>query len=160
MICNSSWVRRINTASISKEINPHLSCRVTKTKDLVKRDIYLSNMKRCLEYVVNNCIECIQVDKKRVKWEDFLNPIPKEDMPLWTYRIDFNGPLRTTDKNYNHIFTVIDAFMRFACLYPVEYTASHDAIQKSKQQQAIFWNSVSHIQPRCCFYIQRIPKLL
>ena len=76
---------------------------ITKTEDL-KRDYYFPNLKKCVETVVNNCIECILVNKKRGKAEGFLNPIPKEDTPLLTYLIDFLGPLPITNKNYNHIF--------------------------------------------------------
>ena len=51
---------------------------ITKTDDLVKRDYYFPNLKKCVETVVNNCIECISVNKKRGKAEGFLNPIPKK----------------------------------------------------------------------------------
>ena len=54
-----------------------------------------------------HCIECILVNRKRGKQEGYLHPIPKEDLPLTTYHIDFIGPLSTTNKNYNHIFTVV-----------------------------------------------------
>ena len=60
-------------------------------------------------------------------------------MPLSTY-IDFLGPLpiRTINTNYNHIFSVIDAFSKFVWLYPVKSTTAHDALQKLKQQQTVF----------------------
>ena len=113
---------------------------VAKTEDLVKRDYYFPNLKKCVETVVKNCIECILVNKKRGKGEGLLNPIPKEDMPLSTYHIDFLGPLPTTNKKYNHIFSVIDAFSKFVWLYPVKSTTTQDALQKLQQQQAIFGN--------------------
>ncbi|GFU83203.1 hypothetical protein TNCV_3738141 [Trichonephila clavipes] len=56
----------------------------TKTEELVKRDYYLPNMRRCIENVIKNCVECILVNKKRGKGEGFLNPIPKEDLPFTT----------------------------------------------------------------------------
>ena len=46
----------------------------------------------------------------------------------------------TTKKKYNHIFSVIDAFSKFVWLYPVKSTTILDALQKLKQQQAIFGN--------------------
>ncbi|GFW28190.1 transposon Tf2-9 polyprotein [Trichonephila clavipes] len=49
----------------------------TKTEELVKRDYYFPNMRRCIENVIKNCVECILVNKKRGKGEGFLNPIPK-----------------------------------------------------------------------------------
>ncbi|GBN06707.1 hypothetical protein AVEN_228860-1 [Araneus ventricosus] len=36
-------------------------------------------MKKCVENVISNCIECILVNKKREKGEGFLNPLPKEN---------------------------------------------------------------------------------
>ena len=106
-------------------------------EDLVKRDYYFPNIKKCVETVGNNCIQCILVNKHREKAEGFLNLIPK-DRSLSTYHIDFLGPLPTTNENYNHIFSVIDAFSKFVWLYPVKSTTAHDALQKLKQQQTVF----------------------
>ncbi|GFW97600.1 transposon Tf2-11 polyprotein [Trichonephila clavipes] len=89
----------------------------TKTEELVKRDYYFPNMRRRL-----------------------LNPIPKEDLPLSTYHVDFIGPLPTTNKNYNHIFTVIDAFTKFTWLYPTKSTTAQEAIERLKLQQKTFGN--------------------
>ncbi|GFW08235.1 hypothetical protein TNCV_956661 [Trichonephila clavipes] len=74
------------------------------------------------------------------KGEGFLNPIPKEDLPLSTYHVDFIGPLPTTNKNYNHIFTVIDAFTKFTWLYPTKSTTAQEAIERLKLQQKTFGN--------------------
>ncbi|GFX70452.1 transposon Tf2-11 polyprotein [Trichonephila clavipes] len=95
----------------------------TKTEELVKRDYYFPNMRRCIENVIKNFVECILVNKKRGKGEGFLNPIPKEDLPLSTYHVDFIGPLPTTNKNYNHIFSVIDAFTKFTSKEFEDYCA-------------------------------------
>ncbi|GFX94851.1 transposon Tf2-8 polyprotein [Trichonephila clavipes] len=110
----------------------------TKTEELVKRDYYFPNMRRCIENV-KNCVECILVNKKRGKGEGFLNPIPK-DLPLSTYQGDFIGPLPTTNKNYNHLFTVIDAFTKFTWLYPTKSTTAQEAIERLKLQQKTFGN--------------------
>ncbi|GFX29131.1 hypothetical protein TNCV_3216661 [Trichonephila clavipes] len=72
--------------------------------------------------------------------EGFLNPIPKEDLPLSTYHVDFIGPLPATNKNYNHIFTVIDAFTKFTWLYPTKSTTAQEAIERLKLQQKTFGN--------------------
>ncbi|GFT13271.1 transposon Tf2-6 polyprotein [Trichonephila clavipes] len=72
--------------------------------------------------------------------EGFLNPIPKEDLPLSTYHVDFIGPLPTTNKNYNHIFTVIDAFTKFTWLYPTKSTTAQEVIERLKLQQKTFGN--------------------
>ncbi|GFX60904.1 retrovirus-related Pol polyprotein from transposon 17.6 [Trichonephila clavipes] len=96
--------------------------------------------KVCIENVIKNCVECILVNKKRRKGEGFLNPIPKEDLPLSTYHVDFIGPLPRTNKNYNHIFTVIDAFTKFTWLYPTKSTTAQEAIESLKLQQKTFGN--------------------
>ncbi|GFY19948.1 transposon Tf2-9 polyprotein [Trichonephila clavipes] len=70
----------------------------------------------------------------------FLNPIPKEDLPLSTYHVDFIGPLPTTNKNYNHIFTVIDAFTKFTWLYPTKSTTAQEVIERLKLQQKTYGN--------------------
>ncbi|GFX85932.1 transposon Tf2-9 polyprotein [Trichonephila clavipes] len=77
--------------------------------------------------------------KKCGKKEGFLNPIPKEDVPLSTY-VDFIGPLPSTNKRYQHILTIIDAFTKFTWLYPVESTTLEDALDKLKLQQKTFGN--------------------
>ncbi|GFW68078.1 transposon Tf2-9 polyprotein [Trichonephila clavipes] len=74
------------------------------------------------------------------KGEGFLNLIPKEDLPLSTYHVDFIGPLPTTIKNYNHIFTVIDAFTKFTWLYPTKSPTAQEAIERLKLQQKTFGN--------------------
>ncbi|GFT21546.1 transposon Tf2-6 polyprotein [Trichonephila clavipes] len=64
--------------------------------------------------------------KRCRKKEGFLNPIPKEDVPLSTYHVDFIGPLPSTNKRYQHILTIIDAFTKFTWLYPVKSTTLED----------------------------------
>ncbi|GFS74276.1 transposon Tf2-11 polyprotein [Trichonephila clavipes] len=114
---------------------------VTKTEELVKRDYYFSNMRRCIENVIKNCVECLIVNKKMGKGEGFLNPIPKEDLQLSTFHVDFIGPLPATNKNYNHIFTVIDAFTKFTWLYPTKSTTAQEGIERLKLQQKTFGKS-------------------
>ncbi|GFY48981.1 transposon Ty3-I Gag-Pol polyprotein [Trichonephila inaurata madagascariensis] len=97
-------------------------------------------MRNCIENVIKNCVACILVNKKRGKGEVFLNPIPKEDLPLSTYHVDFIRPLPTTNKNYNHIFTVIDAFTKFMWLYRTKSTTAQEAIERLKLQQKSFGN--------------------
>lgn len=65
-----------------------------------------------------------------------------------TYHIDFIGPLPSTNKNYQHIFTVVDAFSKFIWLYPVKSTKTKDAIDKLKIQQATFGNPSRIISDR------------
>ncbi|XP_055931873.1 uncharacterized protein K02A2.6-like [Argiope bruennichi] len=97
-------------------------------------------MRKGVEYLISNCIECILVNKKRGKSEGLLNLIPKDDVPFSTYHVDFLGPLPSTNKKYNHILTVVDAFTKFTWIYPVKSTSSQNAIEKLKQQEIAFGN--------------------
>ncbi|GFS81504.1 transposon Tf2-11 polyprotein [Trichonephila clavipes] len=129
---------------IQTEIVKNIHCKghlgINKTESMVKQSFYFPNVRKCVENVINNCIECILVNKKRGKGEGLLNPMPKENIPLSTYHIDFLGPLPSTNKNYNHILSIIDAFTKFVWLYPVKSTSSRDALDKLKQQEITFGN--------------------
>ncbi|GFU02763.1 transposon Tf2-9 polyprotein [Trichonephila clavipes] len=48
--------------------------------------------------------------------------------------------LPSTNKNYYHILSIIDAFTKFVWLYPVKSTSSRDALEKLKQQEITFGN--------------------
>ena len=69
-------------------------------------------------------------------------------MPLHTYHIDYLGPLESTNKSYNHIFAVIDAFTKFCWLYPTRTTSAKDAICKLQIQSTIFGNPLQIISDR------------
>ncbi|GFW88941.1 transposon Tf2-9 polyprotein [Trichonephila clavipes] len=77
-----------------------------------------------------------------------LNPISKESIPLSTYHVDFIGPLPSTNKSYQHIFTVVDAFTKFTWLYPVKTVSAESALEKLKQQQKTFGNPIRIIFDR------------
>ncbi|GFX05767.1 retrovirus-related Pol polyprotein from transposon 17.6 [Trichonephila clavipes] len=87
-------------------------------------------------------------NKKTGKKEGFLNPISKESIPLSTYHVDFIGPLPSTNKSYQHIFTVVDAFIKFTWLYPVKTVSAESALEKLKQQQKTFCNPIRIISDR------------
>ncbi|GFS93599.1 transposon Tf2-6 polyprotein [Trichonephila clavipes] len=87
-------------------------------------------------------------NKKTGKKEGFLNPISKESIPLSTYHVDFIGPLPSKNKNYQHIFTVVDAFTKYTWLYPVKTVSAESALEKLKQQQKTFGNPIRIISDR------------
>ncbi|GFX46148.1 transposon Ty3-I Gag-Pol polyprotein [Trichonephila clavipes] len=90
--------------------NGHFS--VGKTEEIVKQEFLFPNLTNVVKKVIAN--------KKTGKKEGFLNPISKEIIPLSTYHVDFIGSLPSTNKSYQHIFTVVDAFTKFTWLYPVK----------------------------------------
>ncbi|GFX39987.1 hypothetical protein TNCV_2647501 [Trichonephila clavipes] len=125
---------------IVKNIHSKGHLGINKTESMVKQSFYFPNVRKCVENVIDNCIECILVNKKRGKGEGLLNPIPKENIPLSIYHIEFLGPLPSTNKNHNHILSIIDAFTKFVWIYPIKSTSSRDALEKLKQQEITFGN--------------------
>ncbi|GFS53821.1 hypothetical protein TNCV_731831 [Trichonephila clavipes] len=65
-----------------------------------------------------------------------------------TYHVDFIGPLPSTNKSYQHIFTVVDAFTKLTWLYPVKTVSAESALEKLKQQQKTFGNPIRIISDR------------
>ncbi|GFX65228.1 hypothetical protein TNCV_4821191 [Trichonephila clavipes] len=86
----------------------------------------------------------------RMKHVDALSryPVMMESIPLSTYHVDFIGPLPSTNKSYQHIFTVVDAFTKFTWLYPVKTVSAESAPRKLKQQQKTFGNPIRIISDR------------
>ncbi|GFS82016.1 retrovirus-related Pol polyprotein from transposon gypsy [Trichonephila clavipes] len=126
--------------------NGHFS--VGKTEEIVKQEFVIRNLSNVVKKVIVNCVPCILANKKSGKKEGFLNPISKESIPLSTYHVDFIGPLPSTNKSYQHIFTVVDAFTKFTWLYPVKAVSAESALEKRKQQQKTFGNPIRIISDR------------
>ncbi|GFX92176.1 hypothetical protein TNCV_1740961 [Trichonephila clavipes] len=126
--------------------NGHFS--VGKTEEIVKQEFFIPNLFNVVKKVIVNCVPCILANKKTGKKEGFLNPISKESIPLSTYHVDFIGPLSSTNKNYQHIFTVVDAFTKFSWLYPVKTVSAESALEKLKQRQKTFGNPIRIISDR------------
>lgn len=121
---------------------------VKKTSDLIERDFYIPGLHAKVENIVRSCIECIMTASKTGKQEGLLNPIDKGDRPLKTYHLDHVGPMETTKKQYNHILVVVDAFSKFAWLYPTKSTGSGEVIDRLQKQAAIFGNPARIITDR------------
>ncbi|GFT60869.1 hypothetical protein TNCV_3615981 [Trichonephila clavipes] len=56
--------------------------------------------------------------------------------------------LKSLLENYQHIFTVVDAFTKFTWLYPVKTVSAESALEKLKQQQKTFGNPIRIISDR------------
>lgn len=110
----------------------------TKLEKLINREFFIPNLQDKINRVVSNCVPCILVDKKAGKREGFLHPIPKEPIPLDTFHIDHLGPMPSTNKEYNHILAIIDAFTKFVWLFPVKSTTANETINKLKVVTTIF----------------------
>ncbi|GBM97294.1 Transposon Tf2-6 polyprotein [Araneus ventricosus] len=53
-----------------------------KTEGVVKQEFFIPNLSIQVQNVIVNCVPCILTNKKSGKKDGFLNPIPKEDVPL------------------------------------------------------------------------------
>ncbi|GFW81273.1 hypothetical protein TNCV_376211 [Trichonephila clavipes] len=145
--------KKTNTAeekydSYELEIHENGHFSVGKTEEIVKQEFFIPNLTNVVKKVIVNCVPCILANKKTGKKEGFLNPISKESIPLSTYHVDFIGPLPSTNKSYQHIFTVVDAFTKFTWLYPVKTVSAESALEKLKQQQKTFGNPIRIISGR------------
>ncbi|GFV95903.1 hypothetical protein TNCV_1729531 [Trichonephila clavipes] len=134
--------------------NGHFSVVKTEEKEnrrrnrIVKQEFFIPNLTNVVKKVIVNCVPCILANKKTGEKEGFLNPISKESIPLSTYHVDFIGSLPSTNKSYQHIFTVVDAFTKFTWLYPVKTVSAESALEKLKQQQKTFGNPIRIISDR------------
>lgn len=111
-----------------------------KTTELISKDYYIENLTKKVENYIMNCIPCILANRKEGKQEGYLNPIPKEDLPLQTLHLDHIGPFTETKKMYNYILTIIDAFTKFTWLFPVKSTTSKETLMKMQVHQQTFGN--------------------
>ncbi|GFT78224.1 transposon Tf2-9 polyprotein [Trichonephila clavipes] len=91
---------------------------VAKTEEIVKQEFFFPNLNKLSQQVIANCVPCILANRKSGKREGIINPIPKDEIPLHTYHVDFISPWESTNKKYQNILTVIDAFTKFSWLYP------------------------------------------
>ncbi|GFW32141.1 retrovirus-related Pol polyprotein from transposon 17.6 [Trichonephila clavipes] len=120
----------------------------SKLKNAQEEDDNIQTLKSLLEKQESEEFFERNANKKTGKKEGFLNPISKESIPLSTYHVDFIGPLPSTNKSYQHIFTVVDAFTKFTWLYPVKTVSAESALEKLKQQQKTFGNPIRIISDR------------
>ncbi|GFW46484.1 hypothetical protein TNCV_4811711 [Trichonephila clavipes] len=120
----------------------------SKLKNAQEEDDNIQTLKSLLEKQESEEFFERNANKKTGKKEGFLNPISKESIPLSTYHVDFIGPLPSTNKSYQHIFTVVDAFTKFTWLYPVKIVSAESALEKLKQQQKTFGNPIRIISDR------------
>uniref|UniRef100_A0AAG5DQC0 RNA-directed DNA polymerase n=1 Tax=Anopheles atroparvus TaxID=41427 RepID=A0AAG5DQC0_ANOAO len=115
---------------IIKETHEQGHFGVKKTKERIEADYFIPGLERKIEKCIEACVRCILGEKKRGKKEGRLHPIPKGEAPLETFHIDHLGPMPSSKKSYNYIFSVVDAFSKFIWLFPVKTTNAEEAIRK------------------------------
>ncbi|GFU88996.1 pro-Pol polyprotein [Trichonephila clavipes] len=121
----------------------------SKLKKAQEEDDNIQTLKSLLEKHESEEFFERNANKKTGKKEGFLNPISKESIPLSTYHVDFIGPLHSTNKSYQHIFTLVDAFTKFILGYiPSRLCLLKVLPKKLKQQQKTFGNPIRIISDR------------
>lgn len=111
-----------------------------KIERILRKEFWFRRMRERIEKIIRNCLSCILAERKCGKQEGFLRSIPKGDIPLDTYHIDYLGPIPSTKKNYVHLFVVIDGFTKFVWLYPTRSVSAAEAIARLTRQSAVFGN--------------------
>lgn len=111
-----------------------------RCQELLNEQFFIPNMSDKIDKIISNCITCILHNRKYGKQEGELHPLPKNETPLQTFHIDHLGPLESTNKNYKHILSVIDAFTKFVWLYPCKSTSANEVISKLRLQSFVFGN--------------------
>lgn len=114
--------------------------KTAKLEALLNKEFFIPNLRSKIQSVIDNCIECILMDRKSWKKEGKLHPIPKEPVPLDTLHVDHVGPLTETNKSYNHILAVVDGFTKFIWLFPTKTTTANETVQEMKSITNTFGN--------------------
>lgn len=110
-----------------------------KLETRIHQSYFITSLSKKIEDCVRNCIPCILAAKKG-RSKGYLNPIPKEPIPIDAYHLDHLEPMTATKKGYRYVLAVVDAFTKFTWIYPVKSTTTEEVIQKLTIQQAIFGN--------------------
>ncbi|GFW52414.1 transposon Tf2-9 polyprotein [Trichonephila clavipes] len=107
----------------------------TKLTNCRRNDEYINSLKPLLEnrqindFVVKNDVLC------KIENDNGVLVVPQQMQTEIVKNIHSKGhlgPLPSTNKNYNHNLSIIDAFTKFVWLYPVKSTSSRDALEKLK----------------------------
>lgn len=111
-----------------------------KMIDIIDKDNYITNLPKKIEDFIVTCIPCLLATRKEGKQEGFLNAIEKEDIPLSTLHCDHVGPMSETNKKYNCILTLVDAFTKFVWLFPTKGVTAVETVDKLRIHQQAFGN--------------------
>lgn len=108
-----------------------------KTIEQIQQNYFFDNMEKHVKSYINNCLTCILASRKQRKAE-VLNPIPKGETLLHTLHIDHVGKLPSTNKNYKHLFVVVDAFTKYTWVFATKSTSTGEVLEKLKILQQHF----------------------
>ncbi|GFW88310.1 hypothetical protein TNCV_820661 [Trichonephila clavipes] len=113
---------------------------------MVCNDTLTSKLKNAQEEDDN--IQTLKSLLEKQESEEFFERNGKHFSKYVPCSLHFTGPLPSTNKSYQHIFTVVDAFTKFTWLYPVKTVSAESALEKLKQQQKTFGSPIRIISDR------------
>lgn len=125
---------------IIKKIHEKGHFAVKKTKETFLQDYWAPKLEERIQQVITSCVPCILVSAKAGRKEGFLNPINKDGGPLHTMHVDHLGPLPASNKNYQHLFVMIDAYTKFVWIFPTKSTTTKEVLEKMSIHQKSFGN--------------------
>lgn len=106
----------------------------------IRASYWFPNVRTKIQLVVDSCVRCLLVERKRGKAEGFLRSLPKEETPLETYHIGHLGPIPSTKKSYSYILVVVDVFTKFIWLYATKSKTAEEIVSRLRKQAAVFEN--------------------
>ncbi|GFY04274.1 hypothetical protein TNCV_4413621 [Trichonephila clavipes] len=144
MVCNDTLTSKLKNAQEEDDnIQTLKSLREARIRRIFERNGILYKYLNGRELIVTP--KAMQAELIKLIHE---NGHFSESIPLSTYHVNFIGPLPSTNKSYQHIFTVVDACTKFTWLYPVKTVSAESALEKLKQQQKTFGNPIRIISDR------------
>ncbi|KAK9711377.1 Integrase core domain [Popillia japonica] len=97
--------------------------------ELIQRTYWFPKLKDKVKIYISNCLKCISYSPVSGKQEEYLNIVPKGDLPFSTLHIDHYGPLDKTRYNHKHILLVVDGFTKFVRIYVCSSTNTNQVIR-------------------------------
>lgn len=102
---------------------------VDKTISNIMRNYWFPNLKAKVERHTRNCLKYISFSPVSGAKSEMLHSIPKRNALFHTIHVDFLGPIDKKHQSKQHVFLVIDAFIKFVKLYATKTTSSKEAIR-------------------------------
>lgn len=117
--CRLSLMRRFH------EENCHVGWEKTLMK--IREHFWMPHMTKNVRKFVNSCLICLVAKRPSGKKQCELHPIEKKPIPFDVVHADFMGPF--DGKDYRYIFILIDAFTKFAVLFPCKTLTAAETVQ-------------------------------
>lgn len=126
--------------------------------EIIKSDYWFPKMTRFIKKYVTSCLECAYGKGEYGKPSGELHPIPKPSTPMVTLHIDHLGPFSKTNKGYQYILMIVDAFSKFLIARPSRTINSIETIIILKDMFSLFGYPHRVISDRNLAFTSRVFK--